>query len=157
MIVNVLNIGEDKQEDVYVKVMNTELGLDLSSNKFDLKEYDKSDNEMSTTLNFQISEDAVAGTYQVEARVYFKDGREYSSLWMPITVEAADVTTQDTTTEGTQNEVVTGTVTTGTTQTYNPTGGFLGSISGSSIFWVIGDVVLAILVIVLLVLIFRRK
>jgi len=157
MSVNVLNIGEDKQEDVYVKVMNTELGLDLSSNKFDLKEYDKSDNEMSTTLNFQISEDAVAGTYQVEARVYFKDGREYSSLWMPITVEAADVTTQDTTTEGTQNEVVTGTVTTGTTQTYNPTGGFLGSISGSSIFWVIGDVVLAILVIVLLVLIFRRK
>src|SRR3989344_3324713 len=156
MSVNVLNIGEDKQEDVYVKVMNTELGLDLSSNKFDLKEYDKSDNEMSTTLNFQISEDAVAGTYQVEARVYFKDGREYSSLWMPITVEAAaEVTT--TPEDNTQNEVVTGTVTTGTTQTYNPTGGFLGSISGSSIFWVIGDVVLAILVIVLLVLIFRRK
>jgi hypothetical protein len=149
MSVDILNIGEDKQENVYVRIVNTELGLDLSSNKFDLKQYDKSDNDAIKTFTFTAPEDAVAKDYFVEARVYFKDGREYNSKFFTLTVEAAaEETTETTTTE---------TITTGTTQTYTPTGSFLESISGSSMFWVIGDVVLAILVIVLLVLIFRRK
>jgi len=157
MSVNVHNIGTDKQEDVYVQVINAELGLDLSSNKFDLKEYDKSGNDALRTFTFEVPSDAVVKDYLIEAVVYFDQADESSSMFSTLTVQQASegVVAEEPVEEVTEGTVVEGTTTTPTT--YNPTGSFVQSVGSSSTFWIVGDIILAVLVIVLLVLIFRRK
>jgi len=158
--VDVENIGTEKEEDVYVKVINTELGLNLESNKFDLKQYDKSGNDALRTFTFEVPADAVAKDYFIEAKVYFDDADETSSAFQTLTVleseEDSGSDDEDTGDEDTGDED-TGVTGTTTSNTFVPTGNIVRSLSGSSIFWIIGDIVLAILVIVLLVLIFRRK
>ncbi|MBU2634622.1 MAG: putative S-layer protein [Nanoarchaeota archaeon] len=84
--VDVLNVGEKDEDDVYIKIINTELGLSEESNKFDLGKYDDSDNDATKSFSFSIPSDAIEKDYLVEARVYFDDGDDSYSTYGTLTV-----------------------------------------------------------------------
>jgi uncharacterized membrane protein len=73
--VNTLNIGTKDEENVYVRLLEPSLGLDLESQKFDLEAYDEDDNEMIVSFNFKIPNNAEVKEYVPEAVVYFNNGK----------------------------------------------------------------------------------
>jgi len=84
--VTVQNIGSRDQDDVTVKVSNSELGLDLESNTFSLEKFDNDDTQIER-FTFKIPEDVESGTYDIEAVVTF--GTKTISNFAPLKVEAA--------------------------------------------------------------------
>jgi len=85
-IVDVSNIGENDEEDVYIKVYNSELGLDEESTPFDLDKYKDSNNDETKTISFTIPTTATAKDYAIEAIVYYDDGDESYSTFGTLTV-----------------------------------------------------------------------
>jgi hypothetical protein len=77
--VKVENIGARGEDGVTVKVRNTALGIDETSNEFDLDRYGKSDSDHKLTFTFIVPDDAKAGTYQIEVNVYDEEGDVYDS------------------------------------------------------------------------------
>ncbi|MBI4153743.1 putative S-layer protein, partial [Candidatus Woesearchaeota archaeon] len=77
LTVDVKNVGTDEQEDVYVKMVKPELGLDWQSDPFNLDAYDDEGNDKTLTYQLELPEDAKAGTYLVSASVVF-DGADQS-------------------------------------------------------------------------------
>lgn len=77
--ITVSNIGEDDQDNVYVKLRNSYLDLNQETASFDLDDYKSDDNEYTATVTFTVPEDAEAKEYWVEAIVYFDSGRETDS------------------------------------------------------------------------------
>ena len=75
--VDVLNIGTNDQDDVYVKVLNSEMKLDKTSSTFSLDQYGDSDDDMAETFTFNIPEDAEEKDYSITATVY-SDGPDRS-------------------------------------------------------------------------------
>ena len=75
--VKVENIGTKDETDVYVKLKEDLLKIDLESSKFDLDNYKDSDNTNTVRFTITIPEDAKIQDYQdLEAIVYFDDGDE---------------------------------------------------------------------------------
>ena len=68
------NIGTKDEEDVYVKLRDDLLKIDLESSKFDLDNYKDSDNTNTVRFTITIPEDAKAQDYILEPVVYFDDG-----------------------------------------------------------------------------------
>jgi len=68
--VRVKNIGSDDQKDVYIAIVNTELGMNLKSEEFDIEEYDE-DDETTKEFLFEIPKNAVDKTYDITAKVFF--------------------------------------------------------------------------------------
>lgn len=77
--VKVENIGTKDEDDVYVVLRDSILGIDLESNRFDLDKYSKSDNDHTFRFVFTVPEDTKAGDYVLEPVVYFDDGDENSA------------------------------------------------------------------------------
>jgi hypothetical protein len=65
------NQGEKDEKDVYIQVRNTELGLDIESNKFDLDDYKGRDERATKRFNFVIPDGVSAKDYLIEAVVFF--------------------------------------------------------------------------------------
>lgn len=84
--VNVLNIGNSDEDDVYIKLFNNFLKLDLESDKFDLGKYDDKDDSATKTFYFTLPKDASAQTYSIESIVYYDDGDESDSEFVTLTV-----------------------------------------------------------------------
>lgn len=91
-IVEAWNVGEKDEDDVYIKLYNAELGLDLETNKFDLEKYDDDDNKETKTISFTVPLDAQAKDYAIEALVYYDDGDESYSTFGTLTVSGEGVT-----------------------------------------------------------------
>ncbi|MBU2522700.1 MAG: hypothetical protein KKE23_00210 [Nanoarchaeota archaeon] len=72
MTVVIKNIGSDKQEDVYLKISSTELGLYEEEYAGDIKAMDEDSNEDVTTIDvpLRISKDALKGTYTLTVEVH---------------------------------------------------------------------------------------
>ncbi|MEM4244945.1 MAG: putative S-layer protein [Candidatus Nanoarchaeia archaeon] len=83
--VTVQNIGSRDQKDVTVKVLNSELGLDLISKSFGVEKFDKDDTQIER-FTFKIPEGVESGTYDIEAIVTF--GSRTASSFAPMKVEA---------------------------------------------------------------------
>ncbi len=146
--VGVENVGTDDQRDTYIVVRNEELGLDLRSNVFDLKKYDKSGNDRVETFTFAIPDDAEAKDYTIETVVYYNNERDTASSFGTLKV-------QD---NGQQEETVTPTTPTTGAGTYNPTGNSIFSnMDSTKTLFIIGDIILVILAILFLILIFKKK
>jgi len=75
--VDVLNIGTNDQDDVYVQILNSELKLDKSSSAFSLGQYGDSDDDATETFTFNIPEDAAEKDYSITAIVH-SDGPDNS-------------------------------------------------------------------------------
>lgn len=84
--VNVLNIGNSDEDDVYIKLFNNFLVLELESDKFDLGKYDEKDDSATKTFYFTLPKDANAETYSIETIVYYDDGDASDSEFVTLTV-----------------------------------------------------------------------
>jgi uncharacterized membrane protein len=69
--VEVQNVGTKEQDSVQVKLKETSLGLDLNSEVFGLKKYDKSGDTALKTFQFKIPENTKEGDYYVDVITYF--------------------------------------------------------------------------------------
>ena len=77
--IEVEKIGDRDEDDVYVKLTNTALGVSQTSNEFDLDRYGKSDSDHKLTFTFTVPDDVNAGTYSIEVSVYDESGDVYES------------------------------------------------------------------------------
>ena len=148
--VGVLNIGNDKQDDVYITLTNPELKLNLKSTIFELDKYSKSSNDLSRTFEFTVPKDAEAKDYTIEARVDFRDGKDSHYTTATLTVQGEAVTPP-----GEQPPVVVNPPVTGP-GTYTTDGSVFDSFDTKTLF-IVGDIVLVILAVLFLILIFRRR
>ncbi len=71
--VKVENIGATDEDDVTVKIVETDLGLNLVSSVFDLDDYEGDDNTQTVRFAFTVPSNANAGTYSINAGVYDED------------------------------------------------------------------------------------
>ena len=85
--VRVSNIGEDEQ-DVVIKLMNEELGLNIESEEFELEEFDEDDRE-TKSFSFKIPADIEIGDYEINVEVLF-GGNKISEVGI-LSVRAAVV------------------------------------------------------------------
>ncbi|MCG2718551.1 MAG: putative S-layer protein [Nanoarchaeota archaeon] len=102
--VDVENVGDRDEEDVYVKVKNGEMDIEVKSELFDIDAYESGDDdEYTVTLSFTVPEDAEEGNYDLEIYVYDEDDENYDSgeEFITIFVEGTSTTTTTTTTTGT--------------------------------------------------------
>ena len=74
--IEVVNIGGDDQDDVYVELKNAELGVAVQSEKFDLEKYGD-DDENKITLSAFIPEDAEEKDYEFEIRIFYNGEEEF--------------------------------------------------------------------------------
>lgn len=74
--VEVLNAGSDDQDDVAIEVINTQLGVNLKSNPFDIERAGDSDDQ-TERFTVNIPENAQARDYSFTVRVLDEDGDVY--------------------------------------------------------------------------------
>jgi hypothetical protein len=89
--VDIENMGTSDEDDVYVELISNTLGINLQSDNYDLDDYSDSDNDATVRFSVEIPEDARAGTYNIEAIVYFDDGDETDSDIFTLTVECGAI------------------------------------------------------------------
>lgn len=68
--VEIENVGESDEDDVEIRVKNSDLKLDLKRSNLDLDDFSGSDNDYSTTFNFLLTEAVKAGKYPLTIQVY---------------------------------------------------------------------------------------
>lgn len=152
--VSIENIGTTREDDVTVKITNTELGLNLVSDAFDLKKYDSSENDKVLHFTFKLPSNVTVGGYDIDAVAYNEDDDAFDAsddaeklVSITLTAGASTTTTGTTTT----------TTTTGATTTTSKWTDVFGSFEGSKVFWIIGDIILVIVAIFFIKLIFSGR
>ncbi|MBU3941175.1 MAG: putative S-layer protein [Nanoarchaeota archaeon] len=158
-IVDLFNAGTKDEDGVYVIVRESYLKTNEQSNFYDIEAFDENDNTATARLSVVIPENAQNKDYRFEVIVFFDDGAESIGYVETVTVTGASeqiVVDEDETLSDEQEDTsgVTGAV------TFYPTSkisSWLGDGKQSTIFWIIGDLVLVIVAIYFVTLIFRRK
>ncbi len=88
--VDVENVGDRDENDVYIKVRQGVLGIEKKSELFDVDAYEAGDDdEYTTTIVVKIPEDAQSGDYDLEINVYDEDDEIYESgeAFVTVTVD----------------------------------------------------------------------
>jgi len=93
--VDVQNIGTKDEDNVQIKLRESTLGLDLSSEIFSLKKFDKSGDSALKTFTFKIPDNAKEGDYYVDAKVFFTSKSNTLSLNKLTVANCKAVTSQD--------------------------------------------------------------
>tara|TARA_Y100000310_G_scaffold340233_1_gene435303 strand:+ start:772 stop:2706 length:1935 start_codon:yes stop_codon:yes gene_type:complete len=88
MSVEVVNVGTDEQDDVYIEIYDSELDILAYSDNFDLGDHNDNDNDYKYTTTFTVPEDLTSGTYYSEVTVDF--GSDEVSEMFPITLGVCD-------------------------------------------------------------------
>ncbi|MBS3092294.1 hypothetical protein J4466_02635 [Candidatus Pacearchaeota archaeon] len=68
--VKVQNVGGDDQDDIYVEIKNTELGINLKSERFDIESFGDDDTE-TKSFSFTLPQNASEASYEITASVYY--------------------------------------------------------------------------------------
>ena len=89
LIVDILNIGEEDDDEIKVTVVNAELGIDLQRIDLELDD-DPDDDDCEMKLNFAINvgDDVAPGTYVLDIRTYYKGDRVSDVARVDLIVEA---------------------------------------------------------------------
>lgn len=69
--VDVKNVGERDEDSVQLRLKETTLGLDLTSEVFSLRKFDKSGDSALKTFTYKIPENMKEGDYFVETKLFF--------------------------------------------------------------------------------------
>lgn len=176
--VTALNIGEDEQDGVSIRLQQDLLNINTVSKLFTLDQYDDKDNSYTYKFTVDIPESATPGVYSVLVEALNDDGDLYDTndattsksfdIVKKLTTSDTTDTTVDTTKDSTTNTDATKTTVDTTTQTPTTktntavTGSttYLPSFSNAStlttVFWVIGDIALLLMAIYFVKLIFFR-
>ena len=101
--VEVLNIGTDEQEDVFIEIVEDELELSVSSDNFDLGDHNDNDNDYKATFSPALPTDLTSGTYYMDVKVYENDGSLFDSELVSISVGSCS--SEETSTEEEEESV----------------------------------------------------
>ncbi len=156
--IDVQNIGDKDDDAVKVRMYNSDLDIDVMSDTFDLESYDDSGDDETVYLTGAIPSDADVREYTLTFTLYYLD--ENDNYVEKITVSSCgedDDDEDDTGSEeqnqenqGQQGNVV-----------YMPTGFSIGEFfnddGAKTLFWVLGNIALLIVIVYFVTLIFRRK
>jgi hypothetical protein len=71
--VKVKNIGSSEEEEAYIKITNSQLGILGKSEYFDIEEHGE-DDEVTISSDFLIPNEAKEGEYTFKVEVFFEDG-----------------------------------------------------------------------------------
>lgn len=164
----VINTGNEDQEDVSIQVLNSDLGVDLQEIVDELTaEPNEDESKFSGTFNFNVNDDADAGSYPILLRALYNDGREKSEETATLTVNdcstAKPVQTNDEEPEVTDEEgveVITGNAPSTSGQPSPDTVVTQESFLSSDAFVVgviIAEIVVVIVGLVLVISLFRKK
>ena len=83
--VDVENIGK-KEDNIQVKVLNSETGLDIPSDIFELTQFDESGNIARRSFSYLIPSTIKSGIYSIESIVFFDSGKKSKSLFKNLDV-----------------------------------------------------------------------
>lgn len=82
--IRVKNIGNDGQDDVYVKLISNELNVSLESERFDLDDYDGDDDSKTLSFKFIVPQDTLDKDYLLNAQVIYNGGESKESRTLSI-------------------------------------------------------------------------
>ena len=68
--VDIANVGESNEDNVDIRVSNDDLKLDLERSDIQLDDYSGSDNDYSTTFNYQLTDAVEGDKYPLTVQVY---------------------------------------------------------------------------------------
>ncbi len=92
-VIGLQNIGSNDEDDVYVSLVNSLLGLNEQSTTFDLDKLGGSDDTSTERISFQVPNDAKDQQYQITATVYYNDGKDSRDKTQTLTVKGCSPTT----------------------------------------------------------------
>lgn len=165
----VINIGNEDEEDVTVQILNSELGVDLREEVDELTaEPNEDESRFSNVFSFNVPNNAEAASYPITLRVLYDNDRRKAEETSTLTVNecaTARATEEQTAEEEEDVEVIsptTGRTTTTVVEEEVPEGTVVTqeSFLGSNAFVtgiIIAEVVAVIVGIVLVVSLFRRR
>src|SRR3989344_2009577 len=84
--VDIENVGTKDEDDVAVKVFHSALGLDETSGKYDLQNFDDADNDATAKFTYTIPTTVNPGTFSIESSVTFNGGKDSNSGFGTLTV-----------------------------------------------------------------------
>ena len=84
--VDVENVGTKDEDDVTVKVFHSALGLDETSGKYDLENFDDANNDAIAKFTYTIPTTVNPGTFSIESSVTFNNGKDSNSGFGTLTV-----------------------------------------------------------------------
>jgi uncharacterized membrane protein len=161
--IDAINTGEDDLDDMYLKLEIEGLDYSLRSDEFDLDSGDYDDREQDEDFLITLPNGLTETSYTLKILAYNEDndviGGEYITLQIdPCAIsDSDDDTSDDDTEDGAADSDVD---TEGTNTVYLPTGfasATLDKDTWSTIFWILGDILLVIIAIYFVVLIFRKR
>ena len=88
--VDVENVGTKDEDDVAVKVFHSALGLDETSGKYDLENFDDADNDATAKFTYTIPTTVNPGTFSIESSVTFNNGKDSNSGFGTLTVTSCN-------------------------------------------------------------------
>ena len=94
-VVEVQNVGEDDQDTVTIKLMDSTLNLDFESDPFSLDQFDDRDDTYTLTQSYKIPATAEEGTHNVEVMVVFDRGKKTESEFLTFNVNCGGVSGTD--------------------------------------------------------------
>ncbi len=156
---DVRNVGDKDDDAVKVRMQNSALGIDVYSETFDLESYGDRDDDKTIFLTAEIPEGMENKQYTLTFTLYYDDLGEQKNYVETITVSGCVVAeevveeTEGELLDEQQQEEDQGVV-------FLPTGwAGLGLDEGTwtTVFWILGDIVLVIVAIYFLVLLFRKR
>ena len=168
---NIINIGNEDEEDISVQITNSELGIDLKENIGELTaEPNEDESRFSKTYTFSVANDAEAGSYPIIVRALYDEDRKRAEETQTLTVSDCATTTaakqnqvSSETSEGEDVTVITPATGKATTTVIQPPAGTTITQEGflkSNAFVtgiIIAEVVAVIVGIVLVISLFRRR
>jgi uncharacterized membrane protein len=156
--IDVINTGSDDLDDMYVKLLIGDLGLEYTSETFTLEEDDYDDREKDLQFVVTLPSDLDKDSYQLEFWAYNEDDETIVSKLHTIDVTSCEGSPDDDGDDGDD----TGDVTPGSGNVvYLPTGFSIGDFfdadGSKTLFWVLGNIALLIVIVYFVVLIFKKK
>ncbi len=154
---DVKNVGRRNDDAVKVRMYNSALGIDIYSETFELDKYDDSDDDNTVYLTADIPADMENQDYTLTFTLYYDDLDEQKNYVESITLSGCVAT------EVLEEEVIVDTTQENQEEqnmVFLPTGwAGLGLEEGTwtTVFWILGDIVLVIVAIYFLVLLFRKR
>jgi len=158
----VVNTGEDNLPDMYLKLFVDGTNVELTSEEFDLDADDFDDSEQDVDFFVTLPNSLAESSYQLRVLAYNEDGDTVGGEYPAIQVNpCATASNDDEDNDSTTNDDEQQQNTDSTPNTvYLPTGftsAALDKDTWTTIFWILGDVLLVIVAIYFVVLIFKRR
>ena len=167
-VANILNYGKDDLTNVRLQIKNTELEIDVESERYSIKEYDNDDNEDEQRVRVvvKIPADAEAKDYDFEVYAEAPEDESFPET-VTVTVEGDEEVTPVATPRviSTPAEVpaITGSATgtidaqTGTLVDKSIFDSFKSTSDLPLLFWIILDLVLVFVIVTVILLVAKRK